>query len=174
MRIFSPCKVGAPSGATPHPEKLRYLSLFEMIMSMSKAIRSNIDPEGKELATAALSAALNITFQFVINYEANGHDVGQEFKCINANSVLSAFVVGAFFPGLGATAGISFKALTGLLGGATGAEVASTATGFALGPAESYVMTTTLNEQNGPDVAEPCGCNKSNSGIGAALHNFLY
>jgi uncharacterized protein (DUF697 family) len=100
--------------------------------------------------------------------------VGQAFKCINANSVLSAFVVGAFFPGLGATAGISIKALTGIFGGATGAEVASTATGFALGSAAKYVVTTTLNEQNGPDVADPCGCSKGNSGIGAALHNFIY
>jgi hypothetical protein len=79
-----------------------------------------------------------------------------------------------FFPGFGATAGISIKALTGLFGGATGAEVASTASGFALGSMIKYAMTTTLNEQNGPGVFDPCGCSKSNSGIGAALHNFIY
>jgi hypothetical protein len=120
------------------------------------------------------SAALNVVIQVAVNYEANGNDLKQAFKCVNANSVLSAFVVGAFLPGFGATAGVSFKALTGLFGGATGQEVATTASGFALGSAVKYVMTNTLNEKNGPDVADPCGCNKSNSGIGTALHNFIY
>jgi hypothetical protein len=144
-------------------------------MPMLTAIRYKTSiPKAKSLLRPHFLPRLTSHSRVVINYEANGHDLGQAFKCVNANSVLSAFVVGAFFPGLGATAEILFKALTGLFGGATGAEVASTATGFALGSAAKYVMTTTLNEQNGPDVADPCGCNKSNSGIGAALHNFIY
>jgi RHS repeat-associated protein len=132
---------------------------------------SNTDPDGTEIASGVASALVNIGLQVAVNYYANGGNLGQAFKCVNANSVLSAFIVGTFLPGAGATIGVSGKALFGY---ATSAEVGSTASGFALGSMIKYAMTTTLNEQNGPGVADPCGCDKSSSGIGAALHNFLY
>jgi hypothetical protein len=135
---------------------------------------SNTDPEGQELVTGALSAFLNLGFQVAINYQANGHNLGQAFQCVNANSVLAAFVVGAILPGFWATVGVSFKAATGLFGGAMSDQVVSTVTGFVAGSGIKRGITLGFNNLDGPATYDSCGCNKSNSGLGAAIHSIPY
>ena len=88
--------------------------------------------------------------------------------------MLSALVVGTFLPGFGATAGVSIKALTGLFGGAAAGEAVDTASAFAAGSSINYGIIKLLNKVDGPAVFDSCGCEKSNSGIGAALHNLIY
>lgn len=135
---------------------------------------SNTDPEGKEIATGAISAVLNLGFQVAFNYQANGHNLGQAFRCVNANSVLAAFVVGTFLPGFGATAGVSLKYAFGVFGGATSDEVVATVAGFGAGAGIKRGITLGLNKLNGPAVYDSCGCDNSNSGLGAAIHSILY
>ncbi|HXA47237.1 MAG TPA: RHS repeat-associated core domain-containing protein, partial [Burkholderiaceae bacterium] len=132
---------------------------------------SNTDPDGRELVSGLISAALNFTLQTAINYEANGGDLRQALKCVNANSVLSAFIVGAILPGAGATIGVGVRYLAG---SAASSELESTATLFAIGSLTKYGLTKTLDHHYGPAVVDPCGCNKSNSGAGAAIHKFVY
>ena len=105
------------------------------------------------------------------NYEANGHDLGQAFGCVNANSVAAAFVVGFFLPGAAATIGVSVKSA---FGAATSEDVVSTVTGFIVGSGLKRGITKGLDDANGPAQANACGCNKGNSGFASALHNFLY
>ena len=69
---------------------------------------------------------------------------------------------------------LAVKALTGLFGGAAAGEAVDTASAFAAGSSIKYSITKLLNKVDGPAIGDSCGCEKSNSGIGAALHNLIY
>jgi hypothetical protein len=76
-----------------------------------------------------------------------------------------------FLPGAGATIGVSYSYAVGT---ATSEHVAATALGFVAGAGIKHGITMGLDKLDGPAVADPCGCNGSNSGFGAALHSFVY